>query len=94
MRAFRFKGVNCCFVLALFVSSMVLAQDMSTAKPEAAGVSSERLHRLDTVFQKYVDDGQLPGSVILIARRGKVIYQGAFGHRDPESGSPMKPVVG
>ncbi len=90
MNAFRAKVVISCFVLALFASSMVFAQDMPRAEPEAAGVSSERLHRLDTIFQKYVDDGQLPGSVILITRHGKVIYQDAFGQRDRESGSPMK----
>ncbi len=90
MNAFRTRVVVSCFVLALFASSMVFGQDMSRAKPEEAGVSSERLHRLDTMFQKYVDDGQLPGSVILISRQGKVIYQGAFGQRDRESGSPMK----
>jgi len=54
------------------------------------GVSAERLGRLDAVFQEYADDGQLPGSVILISRKGKVIYQNAFGRRDVESGSPMK----
>ena len=90
MNAFRAKVVISCFVLALFASSVVFAQDMSRAKPEESGVSSERLHRLDTIFQKYVDDGQLPGSVILISRQGKVIYQGAFGKRDHESDSPMK----
>lgn len=90
MSVFRNKVVISCFVLALFASSMVFAQDMSRAKPEEVGVSPERLHRLDTIFQKYVDDGQLPGSVILISRHGKVIYQGAFGQRDRESDSPMK----
>lgn len=90
MNAFRTKVVISCFFLALSASSMVFGQDMSRAKPEEAGVSSERLDRLNTIFQKYVDDGLLPGSVILVARQGKVIYQGAFGQRDRESGSPMK----
>ncbi len=90
MNAFRNKVVISCFVLALFASSVVFAQDMSRAEPEAAGVSSERLNRLNTIFKEYVDDGELPGSVILISRQGKVIYQNAFGLRDRESGSPMK----
>jgi Beta-lactamase class C and other penicillin binding proteins len=40
-------------------------------------------------FQGYVDSGQLPGAVVLIARKDKVAYFRAFGFRDREQKSAM-----
>lgn len=82
------------FLLAVFVllitCSSISAQDLSKAKPEEVGLSSERLQRLSAVFQGYVDEGKLSGSVIMIARQGKVAYLEAFGQRDRETKSAMK----
>jgi len=44
---------------------------------------------LTEVFQAYVADGKLAGSVVLVARRGKIAYLHAFGQRDREANSPM-----
>ncbi len=80
--------------LGLFVVAApppVLAQGLPRAtKPEEVGLSSERLQRLTEAFKGYVKDGKLSGGVILVARRGKVAYLGAFGQRDLEAHSPMK----
>ncbi|HUG39333.1 MAG TPA: serine hydrolase domain-containing protein, partial [Longimicrobiales bacterium] len=59
-------------------------------RPEAVGLSSERLERLTTVLHEYVGDDRLPGGVVLLARRGQVAYLEAFGHRDREAGAPMR----
>jgi CubicO group peptidase (beta-lactamase class C family) len=53
-------------------------------------MSSERLQRLTATFRRYVDDGRLPGAVVLVARRGKVAYVGAFGQRDREARAPLR----
>jgi CubicO group peptidase (beta-lactamase class C family) len=66
-----------------------LAQNLSPAVPESVGVSSERLTRLDDAMKGYVDDNQLSGAVVLIARRGGIVYHKAFGERDQENASPM-----
>ena len=60
-----------------------------TAEPEAVGMSSERLERLDTVMQGYVDRNEVAGVVTLVARRGKVVHFSAAGQRDAENGAPM-----
>jgi len=75
---------------ALVVHAALLAQGLSPTQPQEVGVSAERLQRLSDVLQGYVDDGKLAGAVALVARRGKVAYLEAFGHRDRESNSPMK----
>ena len=67
----------------------ITAQDLSPAVPESVGVSSERLSRLDRAMQSYVDDDQLAGAVVLVARKGHTVYHKAFGRRDLESGATM-----
>jgi len=51
------------------------------AKPEDAGVSAERLKRLDEHMQAMVDHGQIAGGVTLLARHGRIVHAKAFGHR-------------
>ena len=60
-----------------------------SASPDAAGLSSECLKEISTVFQAGVDKKEIPGAVVLIARQGKVGYFEAFGYRDREIGAPM-----
>src|SRR4029450_711713 len=69
----------------------LLAQALPrAAKPEEVGLSSERLPGLPDTFQGYVKDGKLAGAVVLVTRRGKIAYSGAFGSRDIDNGAPMK----
>lgn len=75
--------------LCLFLFNLQ-AQDLPLAKPESVGFSAERLQRLTDVFQSYATDKKMAGSVILIARHGKVVYYNSFGKRDLESGAPMQ----
>ena len=61
------------------------------AKPEDVGLSSSQLKRIEAVTQKHVDDGLVPGAVMLVARRGKVAWVSTLGKRDPAaSPDPMK----
>ena len=60
-----------------------------TAEPEAVGMSSERLERLDRVMQAYIDREEVAGAVTLVARRGKVVNFSAQGQRDVENGKAM-----
>jgi len=65
------------------------AQELSMVTAEDVGMSSDRFERLTEAFQGYVDDKQLAGSVILIARRGEVPYFKAFGRSDVEDDVSM-----
>ncbi|MCH2374154.1 MAG: beta-lactamase family protein [Planctomycetes bacterium] len=77
--------------VAVWIQPTLRGGDLELAKPEDAGMSSERLERLSLAFRGYVDNGQLPGNATLIARRGKIVYLKAFGWRDRESRAPLKP---
>jgi CubicO group peptidase (beta-lactamase class C family) len=81
-----------CVVLVVFVcaASAALAKDLGTAKPESVGLSSERLKRIDTVLKADVEQGKIPGAVLLIARKGRIAYFKSFGMRNKEKGLPME----
>lgn len=55
-----------------------------------AGLSAERLKRLDSLLQKYVDDNRVAGVVALVLRDGSPVYQRAVGWSDKEAGRKMK----
>src|SRR6476620_511424 len=61
------------------------------ARPEAAGLSAERLVRIRPVFEAEVAEHRLPGAVVMIARRGKLAYSEALGFRDRQANAPMTP---
>ncbi|GAA1950649.1 serine hydrolase domain-containing protein [Amycolatopsis minnesotensis] len=58
--------------------------------PAEAGFDPGRLGRLDGYFGRYVDKGLLPGTLAVVARRGKVVYLGEHGFRDVEAGLPVE----
>lgn len=76
--------------VALTWAPAAYAQTLQRARPEAVGLSSERLKRLSEALHGYVKDGKLSGGVVLVARRGKVAYAEAFGQRDLETRAPMR----
>ena len=59
------------------------------AKPEAVGMSPERLARIGTVLKADIAAGRIPGAVIAIARHGKLVAFDAYGWRDKAAGVPM-----
>jgi CubicO group peptidase (beta-lactamase class C family) len=63
---------------------------MDTCTPEEAGFSPERLKRVDTMAQRYVDEGKLAGLVTLVARHGRVVHVGQCGVQALEMALPMK----
>ena len=74
------------FILLLAaVQSTLFSQQLVENKAESAGMSSERLNILSHTFHQYVNQGQLPGTVTLIARKGQVVYHEAIGMQDIEN---------
>ena len=61
-----------------------------TCDPADVGFDADRLRRLDTYFEPYVDDGRLPGWLVLVSRRGEIAYLSTYGARDIESGAPVE----
>jgi len=63
---------------------------LAAASPEAGGMSAARLARLTSAFKKEIEDKKLPGAVMLVARKGKIVYASALGSRDPKRADAMR----
>jgi CubicO group peptidase (beta-lactamase class C family) len=64
----------------------------ATVLPASSGQSAfaaDRLARIDTFFQRYVDESRIAGAVVLVLRDGKPVYERAFGWTDKEAGRRM-----
>ncbi|MDB5803320.1 MAG: beta-lactamase [Betaproteobacteria bacterium] len=65
------------------------ADPLPRAKPESVGFSSARLAHIDEVLRADIEAGRMPGAVVAIARKGKLVYFKAFGYRDKAANVPM-----
>ena len=52
--------------------------------PESVGMDAERLAEIDTVIAEALRDKKMPGCVVLVARRGVVVWLKAYGNRRVE----------
>jgi CubicO group peptidase (beta-lactamase class C family) len=64
--------------------------DLTPADPAELGFDPGRLARIDRHFARYVDDGRLPGWLLVVARNGEVAHVASAGARDVESGAPVE----
>jgi CubicO group peptidase (beta-lactamase class C family) len=76
--------------LVLLLHSNISAQEFVITAPEKVGMSSERLEYLTSTFKEYVDNEELSGAVILVARRGQIAYLKSFGKSDMNNNIPME----
>jgi CubicO group peptidase (beta-lactamase class C family) len=88
-------GVVIAFSLAALsiFSTATYAQPVTNAQAThsaaAAGLSPERVARIDRVLQEYTDQNRIPGAVALVLRDGKPVYERAVGWSDKEAGRRM-----
>ena len=62
---------------------------LTTAKPEEVGLSSAQLKKIEEATAKNIDEGLIPGAVMLVARHGKLAWVSVQGKREP-NGDAMK----
>ena len=61
-----------------------------STRPALAGLSAERLDRIDELMQQRIDAQWFPGAVTLVARNGRIVHLEAQGLMDVESARPMQ----
>ncbi len=58
---------------------------------DRVGLSTERLGRIDSWMQRWVDSGRLAGMSVLVSRRGQIAYERCYGLADIARGTAMSP---
>jgi CubicO group peptidase (beta-lactamase class C family) len=76
-------------IVALSAAGVSWGADLPSASPESLGFSSERLARIGPAIKGEIERGQYPGAVILVARKGHIVYFESVGQLDPASGKAM-----
>src|SRR3989454_11953573 len=66
-------------LLLVFLAWGLGAQPLPVAKPEQVGMSSQKLAKIGRALKKEADDGSFRGAVVMVARKGKLVYQDAVG---------------
>jgi len=83
------RSVAVALTLVLAAASS-FAQALREARPEALGFAPERLARIASTVNRYVDEGRIAGAVTLVVRRGQAVQFEAFGRSDVERNAPMR----
>ncbi len=76
-------------LLAVGLTSGLSAQQ-TASRATINGFDPQRLERIDSVLQRYVDEGRVAGAVGLVMRDGEIVYEGAAGWLDREARIPMR----
>jgi len=63
---------------------------LSYGTPESVGMSTSRLNRIDSVANFAIDHEMTPGIQLLVARKGKVIYEKNFGYHTYAKEKPVQ----
>ena len=77
-------------VLVAALAGPLAAQSLPLAAPEQVGMSKDRVDRIRSVMQDYVDRGKIAGVVTVVVRAGKVAVFDTYGRMDIERNLPMR----
>lgn len=62
---------------------------LSYGMPVEAGMSLDSLRKIDPIIQEAINEKATPGAQVLVARRGKVVYQKNYGFQTYEEEKPI-----
>ncbi len=96
----KFKSIVQVILTSAIVLSCIFCQAQTKSKQNSpalvygkasvVGISEERLARIDSMCIQAIREGDLPGVVAFVARKGKIVYNKAFGTADAQSKRPLK----
>lgn len=80
----RSAAVRAAALLFILIAGALLsvnAQTLPTASQRNSGMNAAKLSRIDEVVNAEIAAKRLPGAVVLVGHKGKVVYKKAFGSR-------------
>jgi len=74
--------IRICFsLLCIFVATHAALGQLPLARPESVAVSTQRLAQMDAVIEEEIANKHLPGAVVLVGRKGRVVWRKSYGSR-------------
>ncbi len=59
----------------------ISAQGLPLAAPQTVGMSADKLNQIDALVAKDISEKKLPGAVVLVGHKGKIVFRKAYGNR-------------
>jgi Uncharacterized protein conserved in bacteria len=59
----------------------IRSQGLPIAAPQSVGMSAAKLNQIDALVEADIKDKKLPGAVVLVGHRGKIVFRKAYGNR-------------
>ena len=72
------------FLICVYLCSSVdktPAQGLSVAAPQTVGMNAAKLDQIDALVASDIAAKKLPGAVVLVGHRGKIVFRKAYGNR-------------
>ncbi len=69
------------FAFCLFTFTFTNAQGLPVVPPNTFGMNAAKLNQIDALVEKDISDKKLPGAVVIVGHKGKIVYRKAFGNR-------------
>jgi CubicO group peptidase (beta-lactamase class C family) len=79
-----------CLLLLPLSAKQPLPQPLPVADPEEVGMSAKGLAKIKPAVEQLIADQKLAGGSVLILRKGHLVYQEEFGHRDIAADAPIE----
>ena len=69
------------FAFLLFTFALANAQGLPVAPPQTVGMNAAKLNQIDALVEADIKDKKLPGAVVLVGHKGKIVFRRAYGNR-------------
>ncbi|HEY0051314.1 MAG TPA: serine hydrolase [Pyrinomonadaceae bacterium] len=69
------------FAFCFLPFAFAKAQSLPVALPQTVGMNAAKLNQIDALVAKDIADKKLPGAVVLVGHKGKIVFRKAYGNR-------------
>ncbi|MEL7533863.1 MAG: serine hydrolase domain-containing protein [Bacteroidota bacterium] len=80
--------LGACIALCLVFNLRAQSPTLEMASPESVHLSPTQLANIDALFAEYIEQGFIPGGVVMIGRKGKIAYYKHFGYSNIKKETP------
>src|SRR6478672_10388586 len=71
----------CLYVSAALFATAVHAQGLPLASAHLVGMNPDKLNQIDALVEQDIKEKKLPGAVVLVGHKGKIVFRKAYGNR-------------